>query len=101
LKIFNRSIGTVNTLPLRLCQEYGEYAGLYHLGLLMLQEEMNKKYLSSVIGVHPRTLDRRIKNIVDAGIPPTITNSKEPLPPLAIDREIMMKQDIYVSESTK
>jgi hypothetical protein len=101
LKIFNCSIGTVNTLPLRLCQEYGEYAGLYHLGLLMLQEEMNKEYLPSVIGVHPRTLDRRIKNFVDAGIPPTITNAKEPLPPLTIDREIMMKQDIYVSESTK
>jgi len=87
LKIFDRSICTVNTLPLRLCKQYGEYAGLYHFGLVMLQEEMNKKYLSSVIGVHPRTLDRRIKNVVDAGIPPTITYAEEPLPPLSIRRE--------------
>jgi hypothetical protein len=28
LKIYNRSIGTVNTLPHRLCKEYGEYAGI-------------------------------------------------------------------------
>ena len=87
LKINNRSIGTVNTLARRLCQEYGEYAGLYYTGLSVLHEDINKHYLSSVSGMHPRTLDRRIKSIADAGIPPTITYAEEPLPPLSISRE--------------
>jgi hypothetical protein len=101
LKIFNCSIGTVNTLPLRLCQEYGEYAGFYYAGLIMSNIDLDRNCLCSISGIHPRSMNRRIKDIVDAGIPPTITNAKEPLPPLTIDREIMMKQDIYVSESTK
>ena len=67
-----------------LCETYGSDAGIYYFGLLISRIDKSKKRISQETQMHPRSLDRRLKNIVDSGIAPTLTDREEPLPPLEI-----------------
>ncbi len=84
LGLLNNSIGTRNTVLKTLCESYGEDAGFYYLGLLIAKQDKSKKEIRSMMEKHPRSLDRKLKKIRDAGIPLTLTDREEPLPPLSI-----------------
>ena len=91
LGLLNRSIGTYNTTLAKLCELYGEYAGFYYFGVLAAKFEYpNRDTIVAASGIHPRALDRRLKKVLDAGLPLTLTKGDEPLPPLTIDREVVM-----------
>jgi hypothetical protein len=85
LGLLNNSIGNRETALQRLCDENGELAGVYYLGLLVNKMSKSKKRIAQETKLHPRSLDRRLRKIVDAGIPLTLTDREEPLPPLDID----------------
>ncbi len=85
LGLFGNSIATRNTALKSLCEEHGENAGFYYFGLLMSKMDKSKKEIRSVMDKHPRSLDRKLKKIIDTGIPLTLTDREEPLPPLTID----------------
>ena len=87
LNLLGRSIGTADTTLSQLCKTEGEDAGIYYYGLLHANLSLTKERLISATKLHPRSMDRRLKKIVDAGIPLTITKHIEPLPPLVIDRD--------------
>jgi chromatin remodeling complex protein RSC6 len=42
--------------------------------------------------MHPRTLDRRLKKVMEANLAPTLTKADKPLPPLLIDREDVLNK---------
>lgn len=84
LGLLNNSIATRNTALKMLCETYGEDAGFYYFGLLITKQDKSKKQIKSVMNKHPRSLDRKLRKIRDAGIPLTLTNKEEPLPPLNI-----------------
>ncbi len=84
LGLLNNSIGTRKTILKTLCESYGEDAGFYYFGLLITKQDKSKKEIRSVMDRHPRSLDRKLKKIRDAGIPLTLTDREEPLPPLSI-----------------
>ena len=84
LNIYGRSIGTRDSTLEHLCKVYGEYAGTYYYGLLHAKTSLPKDMLPSITGMHPRSLGRRIQKIVEAEIPPTLTEHLHPLPPLVI-----------------
>ena len=85
LGLFENSIGTEKTIFKNLCQDHGEFAGVYYYGLHALKMEHSKKRISKQTQTHPRSLDMRLKKIVDSGIPLTITENDKPLPPLTIN----------------
>jgi hypothetical protein len=85
LRLLNNSIATRNTALQTLCEKYGEDAGIYFFGLLMSKVDKSRKQIVRKTSSHPRSLDRKLKKIVDAGIPLTLTDREEPLPPLTID----------------
>ena len=85
LNLLNNSIATRNTALKTLCEAYGEDAGIYYLGLLVTKQTKSKKQIAEIIKRHPRSLDRKLKKIRDVGIPTTLTDREEPLPPLTID----------------
>jgi hypothetical protein len=92
LGLLDRAIGTYNTTLSRLCERYGTDAGFCYFGALAANVEYpNREMIISASGIHPRTLDRRLKKILAAGIPLTMTKTDEPLPPLTIDRDMVMK----------
>jgi hypothetical protein len=101
LNLLGNSIGTCETTVKILCEKYGPKAGMYYFGLLKAKlDSPSKEIIVSNSNLHPRSLDRQLNKIVNAGIPLTLTEYLEPLPPLVIDRETDLgKQNLLVSES--
>lgn len=85
LGLLEKSILTRDLALKQLCQEHGEDAGFYYYGLLITKQDKPKSYIKTMMEKHPRSLDRKLKKIRDAGMPLTLTNREEPLPPLVID----------------
>ncbi len=83
--LLGNSIATRNTALKFLCEEHGENAGFYYFGLLMSKMDKSKKQIGKDAGTHPRSLDRKLKKIIDTGIPLTLTDREEPMPPLVIE----------------
>jgi hypothetical protein len=83
--LLGNSIATRNTALKMLCETHGQDAGVYYFGLLMAKLEKSRKQIKGETGTHPRSLDRKLRKIVDTGIPLTLTDREEPLPPLVID----------------
>jgi hypothetical protein len=84
LGLLNNSIANRNTALNTLCDAHGDNAGIYYFGLLMSKMDKSRKQIKQSMKTHPRSLDRKLKKIVDAGIPLTLTDREEPLPPLNI-----------------
>lgn len=68
-----------------VCETYGDNAGIYYFGLLISKLDKSRKQIVKKTSTHPRSLDRKLRNIVDAGIPLTLADREEPLPPLSIN----------------
>jgi hypothetical protein len=85
LRLNGRPIADRDTALATLCHHYGPDAGIYYWALLQSKSESGTRQLRTRTGLHPRSLDRRLRKIIDAGIAPTLTDSTEPLPPLVID----------------
>jgi len=84
LALFENSIGTRRTVLNRLCDAYGSDAGFCYYGILVSKMDRSRKQLAQETKTHPRSLDRRLRKIIDAKIPLTMTDREEPLPPLII-----------------
>lgn len=84
LRMLGRPIADRDTALAVLTEKHGPLAGVYYFGFLKAKLIKSKRQLAAQAKLHPRTLDRRIKAIVDAGIAPTLTETTEPLPPLEI-----------------
>ena len=84
LRLLNNSIANRDTAFEIFCEMHGENAGIYYYGLLMRKTKVSRKRIAKESNMHPRSIDRKLKKIIDAGIPLTITNTEEPLPPLSI-----------------
>ncbi len=56
----------------------------YDYSLLLTKQHKPRKQIAQETGMHPRSLDRRLQQIVHDGIPLTLTDCEEPLPPLSI-----------------
>jgi hypothetical protein len=84
LGLLNNSIANRDTALNTLCEAQGDDAGIYYFGLLMSKMNKSRKQIKQSMKTHPRSLDRKLKKIVDAGIPLTLTDREEPLPPLDI-----------------
>lgn len=85
LGLLEKPILTSDLALKQLCEAHGEDAGFYYYGLLITKQDKPKRYIKTMMKKHPRSLDRKLKKIRDAGIPLTLTNREEPLPPLVID----------------
>lgn len=85
LRLLGNSIYTQDTALKTLCDTHGEMAGTYYYGLLVSKMDKSKKEIVGSTQMHPRSLDRKLKKIVDAGMPLTLTDREAPLPPLTID----------------
>lgn len=85
LGLLNNSIADRNTALQALCSEYGDNAGIYYYGLLVSKLDKTKKQIVQKSKMHPRSLDRKLQKIKQAGIPLSLTDQNEPLPPLTID----------------
>jgi len=85
LGLLNNSIANRSTALQTLCSVHGDDAGIYYFGLLMSKLDKSKKRIRQDTKMHPRSLDRKLKKIKDAGIPLTLTDREEPLPPLFIE----------------
>jgi hypothetical protein len=88
LKIFHLDCLIANPLTAFkiLCDEYGPLAGVFYFGLLQARMMApSKKAIQIGELSHPKSLDRKLKKIVDANIALSLTDHKEPLPPLTID----------------
>lgn len=82
--LLENSIANHDTALKTLCDTYGNDAGIYYFGLLISKIDKSKNRISRETHTHPRSLDRKLKLIRDAGIPLTLTDREEPLPPLVI-----------------
>jgi hypothetical protein len=90
LNLLDVSIGTADTTLEKLIEKYGELEGaIYEAYLRKKLVIPSNEELARMLKMNPRTLERRIAKILEAGIPLTITKSEEPLPPLVIDRELI------------
>ena len=69
----------------KLSHAHGNLAGIYYHGLLLNKIDKSRKQIAQETRMHPRSLDRRLQQIVRDGIPLTLTDHDEPLPPLSID----------------
>lgn len=85
LGLLGNSIANRDTALKMLCEEYGNNAGIFYFGLIVSKLDKSKKRIKQDTSTHPRSLDRKLKKIVDAGIPLTLTEREEPLPPLVIN----------------
>jgi 5'-3' exonuclease len=85
LGLLNNSIADQDTASDTLCETYGEYAGFYYWALLKNKITKSRKRIAKEAKMHPRSIDRKLKKIVDAGVPLTLTDREEPLPPLNIE----------------
>jgi len=84
LSLLDNSIATRNTALKMLCDAHGETAGIYYYGLLVSKMDKSRKSIAIETHTHPRSLDRKLRKIVETGIPLTLTDREEPLPPLNI-----------------
>lgn len=84
LGLLNYSIATCNTALKQLCEAHGTDAGIYYYALLVLKINKSKKEIANDIQMHPRSLDRKLKKIVDAGIPLSLTDKNISLSALDI-----------------
>jgi hypothetical protein len=102
LGLLNRSIANRKTALEQLCAKYGPRAGVYYFGLLVSKvEQPSKAVIVSATDLHPKSLDRQLKKIVQSDIPLTLTSTEEPLPPLIIDREMVKRRsELLVSLKT-
>jgi hypothetical protein len=85
LGLLNNSIANRDTAFETLCNAHGEYAGFYYWALLMNKTQKSRKRITKESEMHPRSIDRKLKKIVETGIPLTLTEREEPLPPLSIN----------------
>ena len=85
LGLLNNSIANQDTAMDMLCEAHGEYAGFYYWALLKNKITKSRKRIAKEAKMHPRSIDRKLKKIVDAGVPLTLTDREEPLPPLEIN----------------
>jgi len=85
LGLLNNSIANQDTALETLCKEHGEHAGFFYWALLKNKTTKSRKRIAKEAKMHPRSIDRKLKKIVDAGIPLTLTDREEPLPPLQIN----------------
>jgi len=85
LGLLNNSIANQDTAMKTLCEEHGEYAGFYYWAMLKNKTQKTRKRITKESKMHPRSIDRKLRKIVDTGIPLTLTDREEPLPPLCID----------------
>jgi hypothetical protein len=85
LKLQDRTIADADTALAVLCKKYGSHAGMMYFGLIKARKTTSKPALSAQTDLPPRSLDRRLKAITDAGIASTLTDAPHPLPPLVID----------------
>lgn len=92
LGLLGHSIGTKDTTLGVLCKTYGEQAGIYYFGLLYARTSHTKEMVAVATNSHPRSMDRRLQKIAEAGIPLTLAETVEPLPPLVIDLNNAMVQ---------
>ena len=67
-----------------LCDLYGSKAGMYYFGLLMSRMSKSKELITLETEMHPRSLDRQLRKIVDANMPLTLSDHDKELPPLEI-----------------
>lgn len=70
LRLFENSIATRSTALKRLCETHGNDAGIYYYALLILKVDKSKKEIVNKTQMHPRSLDRKLKKIVNTGVPP-------------------------------
>ena len=93
LNLLNRSIATRKDSAGTALRHVRTWAGIYYYGLLVSKyEQPSKKTISSVTGLHPKSLDRQLDKIVKANLPLTLTETEEPLPPFVIDRDMVRKK---------
>ena len=85
LRLLDNVIANKDTALKMLCEKHGSEAGIYYFGILTSRIDKSKKRIVNETQLHPRSLDRRLRKIVDSGIAPTLTDREEPLPPLTID----------------
>ena len=85
LKLLDAPIANQDTALKALCNQYGSEAGIYYFGLLTSRLQKSKKRIARESDLHPRSLDRRLRKIVDSKIALTLTDRSEPLPPLEIN----------------
>ncbi len=85
LRLLDATIANADTALQTLCNAHGAEAGIYYYGLLVSRLQKSKKRISRESQLHHRTLERRLKKIVDSKIALTLTDRSEPLPPLKID----------------
>jgi hypothetical protein len=85
LGLLGNSITTHDTALEMLSRAHGNLAGPYYFGLLMTKQDKSRKQIAQATHMHPRSLDRRLQQIVHDGIPLTFTDRGEPLRPLTID----------------
>ena len=82
LGLLDNSIANQDTAMDILCKEHGELAGFYYWALLKNKTGKSRKRITNESKMHPRSIDRKLRKIVDAGVPLTLTDREEPLPPL-------------------
>lgn len=85
LRLLDNEIANQDTALKKLCEEYGDFAGVYYFGFLTSKMGKSKKRIINETDINPRTLDYKLRKIVASGVPLTLTNREEPLPPLTID----------------
>ncbi len=85
LGLQGNSIATHDTALKTFCETHGDLAGLYYYALLINKMDKSRKEIVKETGMHPRSLDRKLQKIIQDGIPLTLTDREEPLPPLSID----------------
>ena len=96
MEIFGRSIGTYDTTLKQLCDTYGTDAGFCYFGALAACVEYpSRDSVVSASAIHPRALERRLKKVLDAGLPLTMTKADKPLPPLIIDRDWVLGEKLH------
>jgi hypothetical protein len=85
LGLLNNSIANRDTAIETLCNAHGESGGIYYFGYLVSKTQKSRKRIVKETKMHPRSIDRRLRRIVQTGIPLTLTDREEPLPPLEIN----------------
>jgi hypothetical protein len=88
LNLIGNSIGTVDSTLKVLREKNGSWEALALVGLLHSKVTYpSTELLAQDVGLHPNSIGRHIhKKLAENGIPPTLTEHIEPLPPLWIDR---------------
>lgn len=84
LGLLNNSIANRDIAFEMLCKSHGEYAGSYYWALLLNKTKKSRREIMREAVMHPRSLDRKLRKIVKTGVPLTLTDKEEPLPPLSI-----------------